>query len=463
MRRIVKMVVPILLIIFSLSGCSMIGFEAEDFLIPPRLSGTMGEIQEALEQHAGSDYILKYPRAGEYRSAIFMADFDSDGLEEAGAFYRQSSESSGIHFAIIDEINQQWKVVADVVGPGTDVEQVILTPFDESGQINILIGWNVYNREKLGTVYNYKNQIMLSALDEFSYTKLLTGDLDGDMHPELFSLLLNQSDATESGHRSVGTLMKRDPQNGRLYVFSEIALEENVSAYAAVQFGQVMNSKVPGLMIDSYRNATTLQTEIVYWNSSASKLQLIGRLYIDDAIPEGYPDRRESMILSTDINDDGILEMPVQLYCPIPEELLENEDADNGLLDEYAGASVQKSCFYAWTQLKSYYQAQTVAHSLHTDKYYFLLHPGSAVLWLKNLYYEYDSTKDVLKLYDQAQKEVLCIQAFPEADWQRVHKANSGYVELAQNNGLVYAATSFHKTYADTSELSYISSHFYFN
>ena len=58
---------------------------------PPKATGERQEIYSVLEEKANHQLTLRYPKAGEYRSAIVMKDVTGDGNDEAIAFYRSHS------------------------------------------------------------------------------------------------------------------------------------------------------------------------------------------------------------------------------------------------------------------------------------------------------------------------------------------------------------------------------------
>ena len=81
----VFLLVCVMALPFLFSGCSSIGVDVQTLMRPPKATGERQEIYEAVEQQAGSGFIWKYPRTGQYRSAVIMQDVTGDGVEEAVA------------------------------------------------------------------------------------------------------------------------------------------------------------------------------------------------------------------------------------------------------------------------------------------------------------------------------------------------------------------------------------------
>ena len=69
------------------SGCNISDFGTENLLRPPTSMGDEAEIEQLISDTAKNNYILKYPKSGNYRSAITMTDLNGDGMDEAVAFY----------------------------------------------------------------------------------------------------------------------------------------------------------------------------------------------------------------------------------------------------------------------------------------------------------------------------------------------------------------------------------------
>ena len=64
--------------ILSASGCSLTDFSSESLLRPPKTTGDEAEIEQLIADCAKNGYTLKYPKNGNYRSAIIMSDLDGD-------------------------------------------------------------------------------------------------------------------------------------------------------------------------------------------------------------------------------------------------------------------------------------------------------------------------------------------------------------------------------------------------
>jgi hypothetical protein len=81
-------------------------------LTPPKLSGEEEQIYQALQEAAGSDIRLKYPKSGSYLSAFIIADIDEESGEEAIVFYEKNNLSpAGLRINILDKIIRTINVI----------------------------------------------------------------------------------------------------------------------------------------------------------------------------------------------------------------------------------------------------------------------------------------------------------------------------------------------------------------
>ena len=91
MKRKLFITIASALLAVALTGCSPLGLDAQTLMKPPKATGERQEIYSVLEEKANHQLTLRYPKAGEYRSAIVMKDVTGDSNDEAIAFYRSHS------------------------------------------------------------------------------------------------------------------------------------------------------------------------------------------------------------------------------------------------------------------------------------------------------------------------------------------------------------------------------------
>ena len=130
----------------SASGCDGADIGTDNLIRPPKTVGDEAEIEQLIADTAGSGYTLKYPKSGNYRSAIVMKDLDNDGTDEAIAFYRTPNETKAeVHMLVMYCSNDEWKLSENCALDATDVDCVDFADVTGSGTLEILSGYTTYN------------------------------------------------------------------------------------------------------------------------------------------------------------------------------------------------------------------------------------------------------------------------------------------------------------------------------
>ena len=128
MKKILLFVASAILAL-AFSGCNVFETDTEALMKPPVFSEEQEKLNAALTEVIGESYILKYPKNGEMNSAFIFRDLDSDGTEEAMAFYSLLGESTRIN--ILKKENEEWVSVYEAAGFYGDIESVDFVRMDK--------------------------------------------------------------------------------------------------------------------------------------------------------------------------------------------------------------------------------------------------------------------------------------------------------------------------------------------
>ena len=282
-----------------LSACSSFQFNLTDLMQSPKLTEDQAEIYEALTNAAGvSDVQLKYPKSGEYRSAFVMFDLDADGEKEALVFYNMTTWGGNVRIMVLDHQQDEWVSVYDAVGEGTDVTEVDFQILTDSGRHCVLIGWEQGSSENTNiSVYDYTGS-QLRVLFESEYSQMLIEDIDQDGTQEILLAMLKPS----SGMGSVRLI--NDTEDG-LQSVSRIVMDSTITKFLGIEIGLLAQDQI-AVFVDAYASSTQVITEIMVYTVDG-KLRPLSSHYegLDRLLVREVPVRCE------DINDDGILEIPV--------------------------------------------------------------------------------------------------------------------------------------------------------
>ena len=301
MKKTIITVIILFMFEFLFSGCAYSNMNIEGLLNAPKLSEEQSEIHKALTESTGNNIELKYPLSGNNRSAFVIYNLDDEPTDEAIAFYQKnnaSSDESIIRINILDQINGKWQSVFDVHSVGTDVDKVILSKLGSDNQVNIIVGYGLLNQnEKALQIYNYSNGI-LNSMYSYIYSVTETIDMDMDNMNELITIT-----KSNDNNEAVAKLFKWS--NDTVINTSSIAMDKYTVSYTNIVKGMI-DDETSAIYVDCLKSDGTLQTEVLMFKNNQLQNPLVeNSLTINTSRPSGY--------FSTDINNDGVIEIPVTM------------------------------------------------------------------------------------------------------------------------------------------------------
>lgn len=329
-----------LLAAFCLTGCS-IGVNVDAMLTPPKLSTQQEQIYQALRDTTGSDIRLKYPKRGAYLSAFILADIDDDGGEEAIVFYEKNSSlptpDTGLRINVLDCIEGEWLSICDRSAEGTEIEKVVISQLGENERMNIIVGYSTSNQsEKYISVYSYSENYLEQSFSQ-TYTEFDVADSgSGENYPDLILLGAGNSSA-DSAYAAVYRLSEDGSYHEYKYNF-----RDSYTDYSQLIYGKLSDGRV-ALYIDAATGTSSIQTEILCMEDGqlADLLERCGR--------KAENTLRRAGLVCTDIDGDGVPEIPVQSvflgYDTVPES--EQRRQTNWLMMQDAKIYTEHYSYYS--------------------------------------------------------------------------------------------------------------------
>lgn len=428
MLRKVAMIIYMMIVAVVLTGCSSIFGGDTDLMKPPRLTDEMKEIQDAFNLAAGDSVVLKYPKSGENRVAFISENIDNDDEKEYIVFYQPTTAGSNIKIIILKKINGKWTGLPSIDGGGSDVESVTFDDLDGDGTKEIIVGWNaIITSQKKVIVYRFVDKI-LSDMYEENYTKMQLVDLDQDGHNDLLVIELN---AVEK--RAEARYIKFSTDN-KTIKFSA-PMDGGVTGddpYAAIKTGLVDHNDgkaIPAVYVDGYKAANTMITEVLYWDGS--KLQNQFTIKKGQNFVETF---RENTVVSLDINNDGIVEIP---YCTELQGYRQAANTEKQWLTVWRQYKINNQRFINSPTNDSVDVVTCVMNN--ADGYYFEIpEKWSGKITVKS---KRETLSMIFCLWDSKKNdfgaELLEISMFSKKDWQS--KANEFEI-ISEHEGKIYAA-----------------------
>lgn len=410
-----------LLLSLLLSGCSFAGLDAQTLMKPPKPTGEKADIHTLLASKAGDKMTLKYPRSGDYRSAIITHDLCGDLSEEAMAIYQKGDDVSGTNIMFMKK-DGKWKDMGFFNNPAAQLDKVCFGDLNGDGKDETIVGWgNSLSNTSTICVYYYKNGKMNELKLEQSYTEMAVMDFDGNKRDEIFTANVSVGD---------------QPALARLYslknnaaeIIGSCRLDSGVTKYTSVQTG-LINEKQNGIVLDGMKSANTLVTELIYWDE---KNKILRSPFYDVNAHNANSTLRNTSVVSKDINGDRITEVPIV-----------------NLMPGYTGATAVDAAYLTnWhrydTQTNTFIRVMSMVLN-YSDGYWFLV-PD---MWRGKITTKTDTATRTITFYRwiPANKKsagtlgdpLLKIQVFSQKEWQE-GLGTAGFFKLMDSDNLVFAA-----------------------
>jgi hypothetical protein len=418
----------VVFMIVTLSGCSFYLSDGNKLMSPPKPTGTRQRVQELIYQEAGADIQYVYPANGSLRSAIIeTADITGDGRYDVLGFYETPDESGGVTMVILSDGGGQWEIIAKYESVYTCVDKVMFGDLDGDGVMEAVVGWGspLNQRGNICTYNFYKDTIHELDLG-ISYTEMAIGKFIGNEDgEELIVAELFRTEQKEDGTTveipATATLYRVN--DSRNVMCSQINIDKTFVRYVSATVGPV-DQGTNAFVLDGVKADNTVQTELLYWSSSAKSL-ITYPLVESTAEANATLRNTASNVFARDINKDGLLEIPTASLFP-------GADSEN---------SSQTSFRISWNRFDVANQEYLLVMDtvVNSEYGYFLQLPDE---W-RDLVTVRTSGR-ILSVYAwnnelaDIGERILKITVYPEEQWEKEDQEN--LILLTQQSGYVYAA-----------------------
>lgn len=409
-----KLVATVMCIVLTLllCGCDLLTSDTAELLSPPSLSGDLKYISQAVKESAGSGYTLKYPSRGSYRSAVVQKDVNNDGVLEAFAFYSMTDgDVVTMHINVIHKDGEDWVSAGEQHVVAGGVDKVEFSDLDGDGVLDIIVGWEIYGAsEKQLAIYSFTENIVTQRMLQ-KYTDYVVCNLDMDSKNEVLVIDFNSAELKNTA--SLYTI-----NNDGVTQLGRCSLDGKVQSVGEPVLSQLSSGK-NAVYIDCVKGLGAI-TEVIFFENG----QLLNNLY-DSELQENSKTLRSASFTTYDINNDGILEIPVQENVP-----------------SVAGAEVTEKLYLTkWCS----FNGEALTNQLTTminvlDGYYYVLQQK----WVGNIAILKDTDNRIREVYSYNSEDLtvgeslLYLRAFSKKEWQSGKYANLGLTEISQDDESVF-------------------------
>lgn len=295
-----------ILSVFSLAGCDIAELSTDALLQPPKTMGDEAEIERLIAETAKDKYTLKYPKSGTYRSAIIRYDINGDKSDEAIAFFRNSSDVAKVHMLLMYSQNGSWKLSADCITETTDIDCINFADIDGDGFDEVIVGYTTYtpNTNRLAC-YSYSEGKTTEISSNHSYSSFYCDDFNSDGKEEIITLLLYSAE-----NEAAASILNYDEIKKQMFLKASVSMDPNVVKYKNVSVTNI-DSSTKGIIVDGVFASDELNTQLIYYDKDFSLLK--NPLYNEK---EKSITQRSVSVLSTDVNSDNSIEIPVVSKLP---------------------------------------------------------------------------------------------------------------------------------------------------
>ena len=390
-----------------LCGCDLFAFDTEELLVPPSLTGALAPIATAIDESAEGTYTFKYPSRGNYRSAVVQEDIDSDGLLEAFAFYSiAEGETQVMYINAVFYSNGTWESAAQQKIVAGGVDKIDFCDLDGDGVKEILVGWEIYGTSEMQmAVYSVSKKSMSQRMLQ-KYTHFTTCNLDGDEKNEV---LIIKTDSAEL--KNTATLFS--VAEGGIAQISTCRLDSNAKTFNEPVVSALSTGK-PAIYIDEIKGVGAV-TEVLFLEKGV----LVNPLYSEDTM-ETVATLRGASLNTTDINGDGILEIPVQENVPSVTRSDVNE----------------KLYLTNWCSFNGEILVNQMTAMINKEDGYYYIVPSKLIGNIAILKSTDNRLREIYRYNPEDMtvgESLLYIKAVDKAEWDQGKYSASGVKEIANN------------------------------
>jgi len=294
-----------LLVLLALSGC-FFRTTADELYYLPRASDEFIKLQTRIDgvRATGAEYAP--PTGGENRQSVQLVDIDGDGVKEAVAFFRVAADDNPIKIYIFRVVGDDYEVADIIQGAGTGIESIRYIDMDADGTTELLVGWQMGAALRHMTLYSMRgfNHISIAETD---YTTLTVTDLTGDGCPDVAATRLGTSEVP--GEVALFTLMT----DGEVVRYSA-NITDGIESISRIAAGKLRGASY-ALFLDGKLTGGGIITDVFCFSGGA--LNNITRVATGEELVS-----RPINVFATDINGDGITEVPRTIALPQQSETI---------------------------------------------------------------------------------------------------------------------------------------------
>ena len=357
----IKRILLTLCIVMCFTGCSSLTGKSNitNLLSAPKLSENESNIVTAIENYIDEDINLKYSQNMGYSAPIQLIDIDFDSVYEAVVFYYAPNKGANIRFSLLSytAATEEWKVVMDKEGLGTDVFyfDTIILPKVYGKQITV--GYQSKNTSEnfFVTYFTDKAKDIPDYVENCQY--IVSGDMNGSGYSDIiltkelsnknvtFSVLTFNDDMQFQSSKAktlkyagidISKIMVSRLKDGRNAVYFDYSDGHNRmhTEIYAMEFGRLVSCIPDGIVSKSWEHEPVISSKDINGNGYAETATVIQPHYPDEVPSFKYLEWSDWTQKTPERVYYGIFDIRENIFVALPDEWQDNVYAtalENGL------------------------------------------------------------------------------------------------------------------------------------
>lgn len=407
-----KIISIALIVCFLFSGCSFrMASSIDDLISPISPFGENASIQSAMDTFAKNGYSLKTPSGGEYITSYNFYDIDSDGIDEAFAFYEPNDNLGTVDLAVLDKKDDRWSVVCNINGVGKDVYSLSFSDITGDSVPDVIVCWDVISNSTTHELVAYKynsteTETTLESIDDsITVSNYICVDMNSDSVNELLVFKI------DGAGRNSAKAELYYAQKSSMRLLGETKLDSHILSYSDLKIENAENDvRVYADAIGS--DGKSMLTEVIYWSNTYNTIISPFYSYSTGLTKDTS---RTSMVNSVDLNNDGLIEIPTDKQIKRLPSQVKAVD---------------------WKIYKNTTLIHTDYSLLVSDDRYQVVIPDK---YINKILVGYNDKSSVMTVYNKETKnDVFSITPALKANFDKTNY--SGYEIILENSGYYYLA-----------------------
>lgn len=290
-----KICIPIVcvMMIVLLSSCHISSFDTDTLLTPPQMNEVNSEIQDSIQRTIGGNYELRYPKSGNYQTAITSVDLTGDGVSESMCFYTSGNDRK-VSFIILEKISDKWTAIGIAESQATDIDRVAFADLDGDSIMEIVVGWQYTSGEERAIeIFKFGTDTEMESVHTGMYNNFV-----------VFNDSVVVISRNTTGKTASATLIGKKGRS--ISILNTVSLNTYITGFISVQSETANNIK--SVYIDEQLESLMYATEVLTINEN-------GEFTVTSSTLSDQTMRTRAYIC-TDIDDDGSLDIPVERALP---------------------------------------------------------------------------------------------------------------------------------------------------